>query len=412
MTLRATLEPLAKLKRLPRNPKMHDLGEIHTSISRFGFLERIIVNDVTGRLIAGHGRIDALQQKKAVGQGPPENVEERGGQWLVPADHVNIPESEEEAAAIALNRLGEAGGWDDALLAQVLSDLAAENERELEGLGFDADDLDELLAGLAPLETVADPGAQVDKAEELQEKWQVRTGDVWEVGSHRIVCGDCTDAAVVEAVMQGEMAGAVVTDPPYGMNLDTDWSGIRGTGKSLGFAKKIRGKVYAPVVGDDKPFDASFLFDLFTVDEMFLFGADYYSDTILNRNEGSWLVWDKRKESQAEGFGSEFELIWSKRRHKRRILRHEWFGFLREGEHGQARAHPTQKSVALIMDILQQWCGEIILDPFLGAGTTAVACEQLGRHCRGIEIEPKYVAVTLERLQGMGLEPRRVEEGT
>lgn len=148
--LKATLEPLSTLRRLPRNPKAHDLGELHQSIARWGYLERIIVNDTTGHMIAGHGRIDALQQRKASGKPAPANIEEQNGEWLVPTDHVTIAESEEEAAAVALNRLTESGGWDEPLLAAVLSDLAA--GPGLDGVGFDKDDLDALLKDLAPLD--------------------------------------------------------------------------------------------------------------------------------------------------------------------------------------------------------------------------------------------------------------------
>jgi len=258
-----------------------------------------------------------------------------------------------------------------------------------------------------------DPGAQTDRAAELQKKWRTKQGQLWQVGRHRLLCGDSTKAENAARVMGNEKINVCVTDPPYGMGLDTDWSGIRGTGRSLGFQKSVRGKAYAPVHGDDKPFDPQPVFDLWghEVAEMFLFGADYYAERIPNRSNGSWLVWDKRKESQADGFGSEFELIWSRSKHKRRILRHEWFGFLREGEHGESRTHPTQKPVALIADLLLQWSSpdSLVSDPYLGSGTTMVAAEQLGRICYGMEIEPKYVAVSLERMAGMGLEPKLVE---
>lgn len=228
---------------------------------------------------------------------------------------------------------------------------------------------------------------------------------------HRLMCGDSTREHDVVKLISGKSMSAIISDPPYGMNLDTDWSGIRRTGQSLGFKKSIRGKAYPAVEGDDKPFDPSPIFNLWAnaVSELFLFGADYYIERIPGREKGSWLVWDKRKESQADGFGSEFELIWSQQKHKRRILRHEWFGFLREGEHSEARTHPTQKPVLLIQDIIEQWCqGEIIGDPFLGSGTTMVAAEQLGRICFGMEIHPPYVSVCLERLSDMGLKPRLI----
>lgn len=145
MTLKPGLESLSKIVRLPRNAKEHDLGILHTSYDAYNFLDRLIINTVTGHLVAGHGRIDALQQRKASGELPPGGIEVNGSEWLVPVDYVEIPEDKEEAAAIMLNRSNEAG-WDEPLLAQMLADLAAQDMLEL--TGFNGDDLDALLVDL------------------------------------------------------------------------------------------------------------------------------------------------------------------------------------------------------------------------------------------------------------------------
>ena len=149
--LEATLVPLASIRRLPRNPKAHALTEIDSSIRRWGFLERIMIARPSGHLISGHGRIDTLAQLKESGGAPPANITVEGDDWLVPADYVSIPESEEEAAAVALNRLVEVGGWDDARLAEVLQS-ASEQPQGLDGTGFSAEDLAELLERLNPTE--------------------------------------------------------------------------------------------------------------------------------------------------------------------------------------------------------------------------------------------------------------------
>ena len=110
---------------------------------------------------------------------------------------------------------------------------------------------------------------------------------------------------------------------------------------------------------------------------MFLFGADYYAELLPNKNDGSWLVWDKRKESQADAIGSEFELCWSKQKHKRRILRHDWFGFLSSENTYDARhrVHPTQKPITLFVDIINQWgkSAKVIVDIYGGSGSTLIA---------------------------------------
>jgi len=143
--LESGLLPLTKISRLPRNPKDHHVQVIVESYGRFGFVDRMIVNRETGHLLSGHGRVKALLQLKAIGHDAPDGIEVKDGEWLVPVDYISVRESEEEALAIALNRTVELGGWDDARLAEVLSDLAAMPEG-LAGVGYDGDDLDALLS--------------------------------------------------------------------------------------------------------------------------------------------------------------------------------------------------------------------------------------------------------------------------
>ena len=138
--------PLETVLRLPRNVKGHDIGQMDASVKAFGFLEPITVNTKTGRMIAGHGRVDYLQQQKAAAGKAPKGIRVLGTSWLVPVHYLELPADQEEPAALALNRTGELGGWDDAALASLLSDLAAQDA--LAGTGFDGEDVDRLLAGL------------------------------------------------------------------------------------------------------------------------------------------------------------------------------------------------------------------------------------------------------------------------
>jgi len=143
--LRLEYVPLTELKRWPRNPKDHDLGLLHSSIERFGFVNPIIVNDETGIILAGHGRLDALVQHKLAGGQPPKRVRVDGDDWLIPVVRgVSLPDAEAEAYAVADNRTVELGGWDEGKLAAILSDLTQDGG--LQGVGFDEDDLDALLA--------------------------------------------------------------------------------------------------------------------------------------------------------------------------------------------------------------------------------------------------------------------------
>ncbi len=379
ITWRAEKRKLSELKRWDKNPRRitaEGMKHLGASIGKFGLAEPLVCQP-DGGLIGGHARLESL-----LASGMTEATCMVSSRQLTPG--------ERDELGVRLNR-NVAGEFDYDALA---------NEFDMSQLmewGFDEKDL----LGAFDADEPADAEPQIDRAAELNKVWKVKAGDLFTVGEHRLLCGDSTKAEDVARVMGGEKAGAVLTDPPYGMNLCTDWSGIRKTGKSMGAAKKIRGKCYAPVIGDDKPYDPAEMLHLWAegIDEVFLFGADYYVERIPNRGDGNWLVWDKRKESQSDGFGSEFELIWSRAKHKRRILRHEWFGFLREGEHGESRTHPTQKPVILIRDIIEQWCSVgIIADPYLGSGTTMVACQNLNRKCWGIEISPDYVAVCLQRM--------------
>lgn len=382
----------------PRNPrqiKTDQAKRLVESFDQFGQVETIAIGP-GNEVYNGHQRLNVLAQK----YGKDYEVEVRVSSRA-------LTEKEREKLTVYLHK-GAAGEWDwDTLANEFEFDELIEwgfSEKELVGLDFGD-------------ETPEDPGAQIDKAEELRVKWGVELGQLWRIpsktadGEHRIICGDCMDRAVVERVMQGEKAD-MIADPPYGMNLDTDWSNAVGSLGSIGAKNNTVGNKYAPVIGDDKQFDPTTLFELYVTDEMFLFGADYYAEFLPKKNEGSWLVWDKRKESQEDAIGAEFELLWTKNKHKRRMLRHDWFGFLSSSnsKEAQNRLHPTQKPTSLIEDILNQWCkNDVVIDPFLGSGTTLVACERLGRIGRGMEISPGYVAVSLQRLADMGLEPVLLE---
>lgn len=140
-------QPLTEITRAPENPKQHDIGEIHQSMGRFGFTAPPMIDERTGRLVAGHGRLDTLLQRKNAGEMPPVNIDVReDGEWLVPIIRGLSFKTDAEARAyvIADNRLTELGGWDDVGLAGILKGLA-EEEGGLIGIGFDGDDVDELL---------------------------------------------------------------------------------------------------------------------------------------------------------------------------------------------------------------------------------------------------------------------------
>jgi DNA modification methylase len=371
---------------------------LEESIKRFGWTNPVILSK-DGVILAGHARVKAAIS---------------AGNDTVPCIRTKLTGAEADAYLIADNRLSDLAPYDRDILAELLGELP-DDLAEL--TGFDSSDIDALLKGedISEIDKFiggepeereeVDAEPQIDRAEELNKIWQVKTGDLWQCGEHRIICGDCTDPAVVERVMRGEKAEIVITDPPYGMKLDTDFSKMR----SPPFKSKSGGNSYNKIIGDSKEFNPCHIFSL--SDEVFLFGADYYFEHL--PKGGSWLVWDKRLEESADKmFGSCFELCWSKNKHKREILRVKWAGlFGTETQDVKIRIHPAQKPIQLIIEILKRFCKDAVsvLDLYLGSGTTLIACENTSRKCRGIEISPEYCAVILQRYQdATGKEPVRI----
>ena len=371
----------------PDNRRQHtprNVGMIVDALHAVGS-GRSIVIDEDNVVLAGNATIEAAGEAGLTDL----KVVDATGSEIIAVRRSGLSDEQKRDLSLYDNRSSELAEWDiDQLVKDVNDGL------DLSSF-FREDELDELVQTDIPEAGLTDTDAiPEDRATDIQR------GDLFELGDHRLLCGDSTKAEDVARVMDGEKAECVLTDPPYGMDLDTDWSDAVGLLTSKIRQHQTRGKKYDRVVGDDKPFDPAHIFELFTCKEMFLWGADYYAERIPDRRNGSWLVWDKRKESQAEAIGSEFELCWSRAKHKRRMLRHDWFGFLssENGADARNRVHPTQKPVSLMVDILQQWGGEgVVADVYCGSGTTLIAAEQLGRKCYAVEIEPRFCQVTIDR---------------
>lgn len=373
---------IASVKPYPKNAKKHDITQIANvaeSIKQFGW-QQPIVCDADGVIIIGHCRLLAAK-KLGLKKVPVKTVD-------------NLSEEQVKKLRALDNKLNESD-WDFDLLAEDIGDL--------DFSGFDIDW--GLPADEEETEIVEDEPPEVDEENEPITK----LGDIWQLGRHKLICGDSTDKATVERLMNDEKADMVLSDPPYGMKLDTDFSGAIGSLGSLGRKGGTRGNKYDKVIGDNEDFKPELIstfFDNFGYcKEIFLFGADYFAELLPNKNDGSWLVWDKRKESQADAIGSEFELIWSKNKHKRRMLRHDWFGFLssQNAKDAQNRLHPTQKPISLLVDIIKQWgdnCN-IIVDLYGGSGSTLIACEQLNRVCYMAELSPKYCDAIIRRWENL-----------
>lgn len=335
---------------------------------------RSIVVDEEGRVVAGNKTLEAavsIGLEKAI-------VVETDGTELVVVKRKNwdLEDTQGPARRYAYrdNRSGELSlNWDP---AQLLLDKEA--GIDFGGLFYD-NELDVITAGIEK-EPPEDMGPQVNRADELRKKWGIEVGQVWVLGKHRLAVGDCTDKAVVEAVLEREKIESVITDPPYGIDWNTDYTRFTteyGT-------RRINHKT---IINDDGPFDPS---PWLNYPKVVLWGANWYCQHI---PLGSWLVWDKRHPS-GTAWLSDAEIAWMKGK-KGVYLYAETV----QGAHRKEKSmHPTQKPVGLLM-----WCiqkadvSRYVFDPYLGSGTTLMACEQLGRRCRAVEIDAGYCGVTIER---------------
>jgi DNA modification methylase len=222
--------------------------------------------------------------------------------------------------------------------------------------------------------------------EELQT--DIVIGDLIEIGDHRLLCGDSTCSDTVEKLMNGVKADMVFTDPPYG--ISHSGKGIKGNAKENNFGE---------ILGDNDVTVAidsfNLCYSLFTDATLIFWGANYYSSCL--PNGFGWIVWDKEREGDTF---SGAELAFVNKGVRVDVFRHKWHGMIKASEMGEKRVHPTQKPVALV-----EWCfnnysaGNNILDLFLGSGSTMVAAHQLKRKCYGMELDPKYCQVIVDRMK-------------
>jgi DNA modification methylase len=366
-----------------------NLEKLKKSIIQFGWVAPVFVWN-GNYIIDGHGRLKALR----------ELIKEGYTIGKIPVVDI-YAETKEEAGRILLAINSHYQQITEEGIQEFISNFSI-NIEELNDFVLTDIDLEGFLKEATKKEE--DEAEDEDEVPEVNEEPITKLGDLYILGGkHRVLCGDATIRENVELLMDGKKADMVFTDPPYGMNLNTNF-------KRLSTAKSWRkGKHYRPVIGDDRKYDPSHLFrDFGYVKEMFLWGADYYAELIPNRDKGSWIVWDKRAGIEDAFFmTSEFELCWSKQKHHRRIARFAWFGAYgmqfeeREEKKGGGfkRVHPNQKPVRLIKWFFEQWgkSGDIVVDLFLGSGSTIIACDKMGRVCYGMEIDPLYCDIIIER---------------
>ena len=353
---------LSKLIPYANNPRKNDdaVPAVEASIEQVGYITPIVV-DENYEVLAGHTRLKALN---AMGTEEAEVLIVGG-----------LTDEEKRKYRILDNKTGDFAEWDVDLLELELADLDFGDF----DFGFDVEVDD-------PIEIVE------DEAPEPPEEPKTKLGDIYQLGQHRLICGDSTDVNVIDRLMDEEMCDCVLTDPPYGINAVGDNGEV---GADFGIAQK--GK-YSKVIADDTTETAEQAYYQLSqiCDKLILWGGNYFLD-FLPSSDG-WLIWDKRNDSGIRNTFADGEMAWCSFHTPVRIYHQLWNGMIREGEH-EKRVHPTQKPVRMLGEVLKDYTseGDIVVDVFGGSGSTLIACEQLNRKCYMCELDERYCDVIVQR---------------
>jgi len=224
-------------------------------------------------------------------------------------------------------------------------------------------------------------------------------GDLFEIGEHRLLCGDSTDSDSVAKLMNGEKADMVFTDPPYGISVvqgnKVDRDKSFGT---VGGDKIVKSKTYSEIIGDDTTDTARDFYNnciSLGFENFIIWGGNYFTDFL--SPSMCWLIWDKEN----TGNFADVEMAWTSFNKGAKLYKWQWNGMIRKGDkniEGKTRVHPTQKPVGLFGDIFNDFTFDICFDGFLGSGSTMVASHQLKKKCYGMELDPKYCQVIIDRM--------------
>ncbi|NLI20896.1 MAG: site-specific DNA-methyltransferase [Clostridiales bacterium] len=369
-----------KLIPYARNARLHSkeqIKQLRASLREFGFVNPCII-DKDYNIIAGHGRVMAAKE---------EGISEIP---CVFAEHLS--DAQKRAYILADNRLALNAGWDDEMLSVELSDLQT-NAFDLSLLGFSDAEMNKLMGGM---ENAKDDDFDVDA--ELQKPTLTRSGDLWLLGNHRLVCGDSTKPETYALLMEGKTANLVITDPPYNCNYE-------------GTAGKIK--------NDNMASEAFYQFLLDAFNQMEKVMAQDASIYVFHADtEGL----NFRKAFTEAGFYLSGTCIWKKQSLVLGRSPYQWqhepvlFGWKKSGKHAwyadrkqttiwefdrprKNGDHPTMKPIPLLAYpiVNSSMTGCVVLDPFGGSGSTLIACEQTGRVCRMAELDEKFCDVIVRR---------------
>lgn len=367
-----------------RNARTHSeaqVAQIAASIREFGFLSPILVAE-DNTILAGHGRLAAALKL---------------GLKKVPCVKENhLTETQKRAYIIADNKLSLNAGWDNELLAVELSELEGA-DFNLDLLGFDEAELSSIFDAD---KDVNDDDFDVEK--ELEEPCFSKTGDIWTLGKHRIICGDSTDSSTFEKLLGETKVNLVCTDAPYFVNLENASGKIKNDDLSDKEGYEFLMKVFTNFK-NSMAADAS-IYEFYATMKARVF-YDAFEDAGFKVAAG--LIWKKpRAPLMRTDWKFNMEPIiygW------RKDGKHKWYGDQKQtavfefdgikNSKEEGCGHPSSKPVPLIAYLIKQstQTNSVVLDGFLGSASTLIACEQIGRVCFGVELEPKFIDVAVKR---------------
>ena len=386
MTNQPTMEikelPLKELKPAAYNPRKKlkkgdkEYEKIKQSLLKFGYVDPILVNeDLT--VIGGHQRLTVLK-----------DLDYETAKCVI----VKLSKEDEKALNIALNKI--TGQWDEALLADLLLDLQ-ESDFNLDLTGFEPPEIDDILSNVHDKELSED---EFDVEEELKKPTLSRHGDIWQLGKHRVICGDSTKAETYKQLLDDRKANLVVTDPPYNVDVEETAGKILNDNMSDGDFYQFLLSMFTQVENHMED-DAS----------IYVFHADTEGLNFRKafKNAGFYLsgccIWKKNSlvlgRSPYQWQHEPCLYGWKKKG------KHQWFSDRKQTtiwEYDRPKSskdHPTMKPIQLMAYPIQNSSmrGTIVLDPFLGSGSTLIAADQTGRICYGIELDEKFVDVIVKR---------------
>jgi DNA modification methylase len=400
---RVELWPVDRLVPYAKNPRKNDssVDRMCESIAEFGFKIPCLVR-TDGEVVDGHLRLKAAR-KLGITEVPVILCDE----WT-PA--------QVKTFRLLVNRSVAWADWDDELLAQELKEIE-DSGFDLGLTGFDSKEIDDLMAALEGDDEVDDvPPTPADPIS--------RPGDLWLCGPHRVLCGDSTSSDAVARLLGDSKPSLMVTDPPYGIQLDSEWrdrAGLNGCGAAEpSYLKRTEGH-HNTTISSDTRADWSEAFELVpSIQVAYVWHASVFTREVLSGLERigflypQQIIWNKgRTVLTRTHYWYQHEPCWYVRKKNA-----PWYGkagenatiwdsaspkFIMGGSDEEKFDHPTQKPVELMKKSILNHTkrGELVYEPFLGSGTTLAAAESTQRVCYGIELDPKFMDVVVQRWQGM-----------